>query len=130
MCFNWLQGGSNMTGTDLCVNKPVTVPVIFEPPCILTTVTSASSSGALPDDGDWTKLCRGCLDVYFNIVFKAVLLCISWWMENFDNIKMHGTTVEKKNCFATQLWKPWYLESILMYLFVVKCSNPQLWYFL
>ena len=23
-----------MTGTDLCVNKPVTVPVIFEPPCI------------------------------------------------------------------------------------------------
>ena len=41
-----------MTGTDLCVNKPVTVPVIFEPPCILTTVTSASSSGALPDDGD------------------------------------------------------------------------------
>ena len=28
-----IQGGSNMTGTDLCVNKPVTVPVIFEPPC-------------------------------------------------------------------------------------------------
>jgi len=30
-----VQGGSNMTGTDLCVNKPVTVPVIFEPPCIM-----------------------------------------------------------------------------------------------
>ena len=29
-----IQGGSNMTGTDLCVNKPVTVPVIFEPPYI------------------------------------------------------------------------------------------------
>ena len=29
----YIQGGSNMTGTDLCVNKPVTVPVIFEPPC-------------------------------------------------------------------------------------------------
>jgi len=42
-----LQGGSNMTGTDLCVNKPhctaaaqgglfthKSVPVIFEPPCI------------------------------------------------------------------------------------------------
>jgi len=28
-----MQGGSNMTGTDLCVNKLVTVPVIFEPPC-------------------------------------------------------------------------------------------------
>ena len=31
-----IQGGSNMPGTDLCVNKPVTVPVIFEPPCITT----------------------------------------------------------------------------------------------
>jgi len=29
-----IQGGSNMTGTDLCVNKPHSVPVIFEPPCI------------------------------------------------------------------------------------------------
>jgi len=41
-----IQGGSNMTGTDLCVNKPhcaaavqcglfthKSVPVIFEPPC-------------------------------------------------------------------------------------------------
>jgi len=24
-----------MTGTDLCVNKPQSVPVIFEPPCTL-----------------------------------------------------------------------------------------------
>jgi hypothetical protein len=30
-----LQGGSNMTGTDLCVNKSQFVPVIFEPPCII-----------------------------------------------------------------------------------------------
>ena len=29
-----------MTGTDLCVNKPVTVPVIFEPPCIIKTANS------------------------------------------------------------------------------------------
>jgi len=29
------QGGSNMTGTDLCVNKPQSVLVIFEPPCTL-----------------------------------------------------------------------------------------------
>jgi hypothetical protein len=29
-----IQGGSNMTGTDLCVNKPHCVPVIFEPPCV------------------------------------------------------------------------------------------------
>jgi len=32
----YVQGGSNMTGTDFCVNKPVTVPVIFEPPCIMS----------------------------------------------------------------------------------------------
>jgi hypothetical protein len=31
-----IQGGSNMTGTDLCVNKSQFVPVIFEPPCIFT----------------------------------------------------------------------------------------------
>ena len=43
----YVQGGSNMTGTDLCVNKPhctaaaqyglftyKSFPVIFEPPCI------------------------------------------------------------------------------------------------
>ena len=29
-----LQGGSNMTGTDLCVRLYKSVPVIFEPPCI------------------------------------------------------------------------------------------------
>jgi hypothetical protein len=28
-----IQGDSNMTGADLCVNKPESVPVIFEPPC-------------------------------------------------------------------------------------------------
>jgi hypothetical protein len=27
-----------MTGIDLCVNKPQSVPVIFEPPCILTNI--------------------------------------------------------------------------------------------
>jgi len=27
-----VQGGSNMTGTDFCVNKPHISPVIFEPP--------------------------------------------------------------------------------------------------
>ena len=43
-----IKGGSNMTGTDLCVNKPhctaavqcglltyKSVPVIFEPPCTI-----------------------------------------------------------------------------------------------
>ena len=32
--FSVLQGGSNMTGTDLCVNKSQFVPVMFEPLCI------------------------------------------------------------------------------------------------
>jgi hypothetical protein len=31
-----IQGGSNMTGTDLCVKKAAQVPVIFEPPCTYT----------------------------------------------------------------------------------------------
>ena len=30
-----IQGGSNMTGTDLCVNLATSVPVIFEPPCTI-----------------------------------------------------------------------------------------------
>ena len=40
-----LQGGSNLTGTDLCVNKPVTVPVIFEPPCIIISNQSRYRPG-------------------------------------------------------------------------------------
>ena len=52
-----LQGGSNMTGTDLCVNKPhcaaavqcglftyKSVPVIFEPPCILFRLLSEQTT--------------------------------------------------------------------------------------
>jgi hypothetical protein len=35
--INKLQCGSNMTGADLCVNKPQSVPVIYEPPCTFTT---------------------------------------------------------------------------------------------
>jgi hypothetical protein len=34
-----VRGDSNMTGTDLCVNKPQSVPVIFEPPCIWSPCT-------------------------------------------------------------------------------------------
>ena len=29
-----VQGGSNMTGTDLCVNLATSVPVILEPSCM------------------------------------------------------------------------------------------------
>jgi len=45
---------------------------------ILTTITLASSNNALPDDGDCTETCRSCFNVTFNILFKAILLCISW----------------------------------------------------
>jgi len=30
-----IQGGSDMTGADLCVSMYKSVPVIFEPPCSL-----------------------------------------------------------------------------------------------
>ena len=36
ICKYLLQGGSNMTGTDLCVRLYKSVPVIFEPACTLT----------------------------------------------------------------------------------------------
>jgi hypothetical protein len=51
---------------------------------ILTTVTLASTSNALPDDGvtDCTETCRSCCNVNFNvnyrIVFKTIHLYISW----------------------------------------------------
>jgi len=32
--YGLLQGGSNMTGTDLYKHTHKSVPVIFEPPCI------------------------------------------------------------------------------------------------
>ena len=31
-----------------------------------------------PDDGDNTGTCRSCFNVNCNILFKAILLCISW----------------------------------------------------
>ena len=34
-----------MTGTDLCVNKPVTVAVIFEPPCVYIYIYTQSVTG-------------------------------------------------------------------------------------
>jgi len=45
---------------------------------ILATVTLASSNNALPGDGDCTETCRRCFNVNINILFKAILLCISW----------------------------------------------------
>jgi hypothetical protein len=57
----------------MMVTKVTVVKII-----ILTTVTLASSNSALPDDGDYTKTCRSCFNVNFNILFKADLLCISW----------------------------------------------------
>jgi len=50
--FN-IQGGSNMTRTHLCVNKPQLVPVIFEPPCsndVPTIITDISNSILFADD--------------------------------------------------------------------------------
>jgi len=41
LCFV-VQGGSNITGTDLCVRLYKSVPVIFVPPCINTVQTTNS----------------------------------------------------------------------------------------
>jgi len=52
---------------------------------VLTTVTLASSNGALPDDGDYTETCWSFFHVNFNVNFKTVFetiqLCISWWIK-------------------------------------------------
>jgi hypothetical protein len=68
---------------------------------ILTTVTLVSLNNALPDDGDCTETCRSCFNANFNVnfktVFKTIQLCISWWVKNFDNIKMQKGTAVKIN---------------------------------
>ena len=48
-CFSsvvevYVQGGSNMTGTDLFVRLYKSGPVIFEPPCILVVMSSTRYS--------------------------------------------------------------------------------------
>jgi hypothetical protein len=43
-----IQGGSNMTGTDLCVNKSQFVPVIFEPPYIKVYLLSETLQHLMP----------------------------------------------------------------------------------
>jgi hypothetical protein len=63
---------------------------------VLTTVTLASSNSTLPDDSDNAETCWSCFNVNFNTPCKAILLYISWWEKNFDNIKMHGMTAVKK----------------------------------
>ena len=50
---------------------------------IITTVTLASSNNALPDDGDCTETCWSCFNVNLNILFKAILLCISLLKTNW-----------------------------------------------
>ena len=48
----------------------------------------------LPDDGDCIETCWSCFNVNFNILFKAIWLCFSWWMGNFDDIGMYSRTVK------------------------------------
>jgi len=43
---------------------------------VLTTVTSASSNSALPDDGDYTETCWSCFNLNFNSPFETILLYI------------------------------------------------------
>ena len=41
------QGGSNMTGTDMCVNLATSVPVIFEPPCKIIDLSEIDTVSVL-----------------------------------------------------------------------------------
>jgi hypothetical protein len=34
------------------------------------------------------------------IFFKATLLCISWWIKDFDSIKTRGTAVRERNDYT------------------------------
>ena len=70
---------------------------------ILTTVTLASSNNTLPDGGNCTKRCRSCFNVNFNILFKAILLCISWYIKNSDNIKIKAAFNKKRALFTSTL---------------------------
>ena len=57
-------------------------------------------------------------NVNFNILFKAILLCIGWYIKNSDNIKMlHGTTVEKKTSDPTECFCDISIKILLSYLF-------------
>jgi hypothetical protein len=40
------------------------------------------------------------------IVFKTIHLCISWWIKNFDNIKMHGVCVNILIIFVFSSQRP------------------------
>jgi hypothetical protein len=59
---------------------------------VLSNVTLASTNSALPEDGDYTETCWSCFSVILILLLKTLFIC---WCKIFDNIKMHGTTVEK-----------------------------------
>jgi len=70
--------------------------------CILidyfNNVTLASTNKALPEDGVTApKHVRAVLMKILILFFKTIQLCISWWVNNSDCIKLHGTNVKKKN---------------------------------
>jgi len=58
------------------VQSPSSESVLFELAKV-TTVILASTNKTLPDDGDCTETCRSCFKVNFNILVKAILLCVS-----------------------------------------------------
>ena len=64
---------------------------ILSAPC--WCMSAALFGTALPEDGAYFETCWSCVN--FNTPFKKIvhrLVC-----KNFDNIKMHGTTVKKNS---------------------------------
>ena len=69
LIVNVIQGGSNMIGTDLCVNKPQSVPVIFEPPCTYIVSVGSCGSNFKGPSQVWNN---------YRCVFRLTLILLTW----------------------------------------------------
>ena len=51
-------------------------------------------NNTLPDDGNWTEICRICFVVNFNIILKQLYCASVGKKKDFDIINMQGTNVK------------------------------------
>ena len=74
---------------------------------------SKAQTNTLPDDGDWTEICRSCFNVNFNILLKQ-LYCISAGKQK---------TLILSRC-TVQLWKRKKLSSSVHELLKFRSNKP------
>jgi hypothetical protein len=67
-CLFNVQSDSNMAGTDLCVNKPQSVPVISEPPCTCSYTPHLEAISS-------THILRTCQAWYIALCLCSYLWC-------------------------------------------------------